>query len=60
MDEVAEHGAPRRATGYRAANVVLRARDGREMDTAVATVAVEISALFAADGLLEADWIENF
>lgn len=60
VDEVAEHGAPRRATGYRAANVVLRARDESELDAAVAAVAAEISALFAADGLAEAGWLENF
>ncbi|TLQ45279.1 ATP-grasp domain-containing protein [Streptomyces marianii] len=60
VDEVAERGRLRRATGYRAANVVLRARDEGELTAAVTAVTAGISALFNADGLGEDPWFENF
>ncbi|WP_338674669.1 ATP-grasp domain-containing protein [Streptomyces sp. SCSIO 30461] len=60
VDEVAEHGAPRRASGYRVANVVLRAGEEEELTLAVTAIASGIATLFSADGLDEDPWFENF
>lgn len=59
-EEVSTQGAPRRATGYRATNLVLRAADAAEMDSFVAETAAGVSRLFAEDGFQDDPWFDNF
>ncbi|XEC33111.1 ATP-grasp domain-containing protein [Streptomyces fradiae] len=59
VDEVAEHGAARADTGFRAANVTLRFATAEELDAAVGPVARGIAGLFAADGLADDPWLRR-
>lgn len=60
VDEVAEFGAARGDTGFRAANVTVRFSTAEEMDATVARVVRGIAGLFAADGLEDDPWLQRF
>lgn len=57
VDEIARKGDLRSATGYRTANLSLRAPDAAGIERAVGALLDELSTAFADDGLLDDPWL---